>query len=302
MTRVLVTGINGFTGRYVAKKLAAQGHEVVGLVREGGVVPQQDGDDSWQTYAADLGNLERIQEVVAHAKPERVVHLAAISFVSHGDINEIYQANLIGTHNLLSALANEAPNIERVLLASSANIYGNQQGGQLGEGTVPRPSNHYGVSKLAMEHVARLMQNQLPIIVTRPFNYTGKGQSSNFIVPKIINHARMGKIDLELGNIDVARDFSDVRSVADIYARLLACPEAVGNTFNVCSGRAYALRDIISMIENLSGIRFNISVNPNFVRADEIRKLFGDPAKLESVIGQVDMPPLRDTLEWMLSE
>ena len=77
-------------------------------------------------------------------------------------------------------------------------------------------------------------------------------------------------------------------------------PDAIGKTFNVCSGRSYTLRDVISTVESLAGISFNITVNPAFVRRDEIMELFGNPGVLESVIGPVDMPPLRDTLAWML--
>lgn len=297
MAKVLVTGIAGFTGRYVARELAAQGHDIIGIVREGGITEELENGIS---HSADLSDLSALQRVIAETQPDRVVHLAAISSVAHADINAFYETNLVGTLNLLNALVSHGTRVERVLVASSANIYGNQQGGQLDEHTDPRPSNHYGASKLAMEHMARIMAGRLPIITTRPFNYTGVGQSSDFVVPKIVDHARKGRVDLELGNINVARDFSDVRDVANIYARLLDCADAVGKTFNVCSGRAYALREIIAMVEKLAGITFNISVNPAFVRSDEIVELFGNPGLLESLIGPADMAPMSDTLSWML--
>lgn len=297
MARVLITGISGFTGSYVARALAGQGHEIIGLARDDSAPELAEASE---THIADLADLAALDNLVKRTKPDRVVHLAAISFVSHSDVNEIYQANLIGTLNLLQALSRSERPVERILLVSSANVYGNRLGGRLTEAIEPLPSNHYGVSKLAMEHMARIMGSQLPLIVTRPFNYTGVGQSPNFIIPKLIGHAKRRESAIELGNIDVARDFSDVRWVADAYVRLLDSPAAIGQTFNICSGRSSALRDVIAIIEDLADIRFDISVNPAFVRSDEIMELYGSRARLESVIGAVAIPELRETLAWML--
>ncbi len=297
MARVLVTGVAGFTGRYVASALVERGHEVIGMVHDAGEkalpVPVE-------LHACDLTDIAGLENLVRETRPDRVVHLAAISFVSHSDVNEIYQANLIGTLNLLQTLARSEHPVEHVLLASSANIYGNRQDGQLSEDVQPLPSNHYGVSKLAMEHLARVMGGQVPITVTRPFNYTGVGQSPNFIIPKVVDHARRKASKIELGNIDVARDFSDVRMVADSYVRLLETPAAIGQTFNVCSGRSYALRDVIGMVEDIAGMRFEISVNPAFVRSDDIMELYGSRARLEAVVGDLPVIDLRETLAWML--
>ncbi len=296
MARVLITGIGGFTGRYVAAALKARGHQVIGMARN---VSEPAVPEAEKTLFGDLADPEGLKVLIEEARPDRVVHLAAISFVAHGDVNAIYQANLIGTLNLLQVLASSNWGRERILLASSANVYGDQDG-QLDEATLPLPANHYGVSKLAMEHVARIMGSHLPIIVARPFNYTGVGQSPNFIIPKVIDHARRGVTDIELGNIDVARDFSDVRTVADCYARLLDSPKAEGQTFNVCRGHSMPLREVISMIEELAGISFNVRTNPAFVREGEIMDLYGCRDRLDAVIGPVTMPDLRDTLRWML--
>lgn len=296
MARVLITGIGGFTGRYVAAALKARGHQVIGMARN---VSEPSVPEVEKTLFGDLADPEGLKVLIEAAKPDRVVHLAAISFVAHGDANAIYQANLIGTLNLLQVLANGKWGRERILLASSANVYGDQ-GGQLDEATMPVPANHYGVSKLAMEHVAQVLGSQLPIIIARPFNYTGVGQAPNFFIPKVIDHARRGATEIELGNIDVARDFSDVRTVAECYARLLDSPQAEGKTFNVCRGYSVPLRDVIAMIEEIAGIRFDVRTNPAFVREVEIMDLYGCRERLDTVIGPVTMPDLRDTLRWML--
>lgn len=296
MARVLITGISGFTGRYVAQALAERGQEVVGMVRsldEGGVLGASG------LVEGDLGDPESLERVIDETRPDRVVHLAAISFVAHGDSNELYRTNLLGTVNLLQALAQTSCGRNGILIASSANVYGDQ-GGQLKEDTLPLPANHYGITKFATEHVARITSTRLPIIVVRPFNYTGVGQSLNFIIPKIIDHARRGVPDIELGNIDVARDFSDVRMVAQCYARLLDCPSAIGQTFNVCRGTSTRLREVIAIIEDLAGMSFVIRTNPAFVRESEIMDLYGCRDRLTATIGQIDMLDLRDTLAWML--
>src|SRR3546814_769177 len=124
---------------------------------------EQGSQNIYKIYPADLEDRHSLQRLVADAQPDRVVHLAAISFVGHNDVNAFYTTNLIGTLNLLHALGDAEKPVERILLASSANIYGNRQGGQLSEDTAPLPSNHYGVSKLAMENVGRIMGGNLPI-------------------------------------------------------------------------------------------------------------------------------------------
>ena len=296
MTRTLVTGAAGFTGRYVVRALAGLGHEVHGIVHApDGPVP-----GIAQLHQADIADLRAMTGIVESVQPDHVVHLAAIAFVAHDDVEQIYRTNVIGTRQLLEALGRAARAPISVLLASSANIYGNARGGQLDETAPAAPANDYAVSKVAAEHVARIYSSRLPIIVSRPFNYTGRGQSESFLLPKIVAHARDQTPVMELGNLDVARDFSDVRVVADAYVRLLSTPAAVGQTFNICSGSAVSLHDVVDLVSSISGHRPEIRVNPAFVRGNEVSKLWGSPAKLESVIGPQKHFPLEETLRWML--
>lgn len=297
MTRTLITGVGGFTGRYVAALLAQRGHEVHGIVHV-------DDDETihgvHRAHQADLADLTVVSSVLAEVQPDHVVHLAGIAFVGHSDVEQIYRSNVVGTRQLLQALV-ELPVAPRsVLLASSANVYGNSHEGELDEATRLAPANDYGVSKVAMEYVASLYTSRLPLIVVRPFNYTGRGQAEQYIIPKIVAHARRRADFIELGNIEVARDFSDVRVVAQVYARLLGKAKAVGGTFNMCSGKAVTLSEVLDLVWDLSGHRFEVRVNPKFVRTNEVRVLKGSPAHLESVIGPVPSIPLADTLRWML--
>ena len=297
MTKVLITGATGFTGRYLAPKLAAAGYDVHGTAQCG---DRGDVDGIATLHSVDLTDLKAVEQVVRDVSPAKVVHLAAIAFVGHSDIAEMYRTNILGTRNLLEALASASDRPAAVLIASSANIYGNSRSGKLDESVPPSPANDYAVTKVATENLVALYHDRLPLIVTRPFNYTGIGQSTDFVIPKIVDHARRRAETIELGNLDVERDFSDVRSIADIYRRLLDCPAAIGGTFNICSGRHYSLAEVIALIEEISDHKMRIAVNPAFVRKNDVHTLYGDNARLSDTIGQLDMPPLRQTLQWML--
>lgn len=299
MARILITGASGFTGRHLVDRLSHDGHVLHGLERSNDPSARHDG---LTIHQADLLDKDAVARVIEAVQPERVVHLAAVAFVAHGDVSAMYSTNVVGTRNLLEALAAAQAQPESVVLASSANVYGNRREGELVETMPPLPANDYGVSKLAGEHLARIHADRLPIIITRPFNYTGVGQSEQFLIPKIVGHARRGERTLELGNLDVARDFSDVRSIVDAYARLLFAPAAIGQTFNLCSGVARSLREVLETIERVSGTRFDVKVNPAFVRSDEVRSLCGSRARLERAIGPVAMPEFEDTIRWMLED
>jgi nucleoside-diphosphate-sugar epimerase len=296
MTRTLVTGAAGFTGRYVVDALAGLGHEVHGIVH----APEGPVGGAAYLHQADVADLTALCGIVEAVQPDHVIHLAAIAFVAHDDVEQMYRTNLIGTRQLLEALTRAPRPPSSVLLASSANIYGNARGGQLDETTLAAPANDYAVSKVAAEHVARIYSSRLPIIVTRPFNYTGRGQSESFLLPKIVAHARNRATVIELGNLDVARDFSDVRTVADAYVRLVSSRAAIGETFNVCSGRAVSLRQVMELVSRLSGHEPEIRVNPALVRENEVSTLWGSSAKLESVISPLKHIPIDETLRWML--
>lgn len=294
--RVLITGINGFTGRYMAAEMHGAGYEVFGLTHHS---PSPSASELLTLLACDLGDGVGLNSIVEQVRPDFVVHLAGIAFVAHGDVDAIYRTNIVGTRNLLEALAQNAHQPHSILLASSANIYGNATVEPIIECTTVAPANDYAVSKLAMEYMAKLWADRLPITIVRPFNYTGVGQSLNFLLPKIADHFKRRAPVLELGNLDVVRDFSDVRSVVSSYHRLLETATA-GETFNVCSGVGHSLLEVVQMMRDITGHHPEIRVNPAFVRANEVHRLIGSRNKLDSVIGKVPAIPLQETVQWML--
>jgi nucleoside-diphosphate-sugar epimerase len=293
--KALVTGISGFTGPYLAEALARRGISVVGLAHTQTALPHVD-----RVHVVDVSNAGGVRDVVLAEKPDFVVHLAAISSVVHDNVEEIYRTNLIGTRNLLEALVSLEIKPRFVLVASSSNVYGNRNEGIMREDMTPDPVNDYSVSKVAAEMIAGMYMPRLPVCVVRPFNYTGVGQSPSFLIPKVVEHVRTRQKIIRLGNLEVARDFSDVRFVSEAYARLLHCRDAASLTVNVSSGRAYRLDEILLKVAALSGHDLKVEIDPELVRGNEVRALWGDSSLLDRLIGPIDRIPLEETLRWML--
>lgn len=289
MRRAFITGINGFTGAYVRDELLSAGYEVSGSVLHAPAAGE---------HLLDITSLEQCRRVIDAVRPSHIVHLAASSFVADDDQLDMYRVNVMGTLNLLQACADIGHRPEKIVIASSANVYGNTPG-TIDEGMAPAPVNHYGASKLAMEHLVRTWFDRLPIVITRPFNYTGCGQSERFLVPKIVASFVQKRPFIELGNLDVARDFSDVREVAYIYRALLEA-DGAGETVNVCAERPYTLQEVVEMVRKASGHELEIRVNPQFVRANEVSVLVGSAAKLRRMVPNVMPLAFGDTIEWMV--
>ena len=291
--RVLITGLQGFTGQHLSTELQSNGYEVWGL------------GDSPPTLArsvqANLLDLESLQRAILVAQPHYVIHLAGLAFVGHEQPKAFYDVNLIGTRNLLEALGPIASNLRCVLFASSANVYGNLQDGLLSESNPVNPANDYAVSKLAMEYMAKLWLPKIPLVLARPFNYTGVGQSDSFLIPKIVSHFIQKKQTIELGNMAVWREFNDVRDIAVAYRKLIeAAP--IGETVNVCSSNLVSLKEALALATELTGHSIEPMVNALFVRENEVLKLGGDATKLKRFIPEWKPRRLRETLAWMLSE
>lgn len=291
---ILVTGADGFTGRHLCALLRSQGHAVTELTEH---APSGD-----RQMRAELTDIAQVRDAVARARPERVVHLAAIAFPGHADAAAIYRVNVVGTLHLLQALSEVGAGTGGILLPSTATVYAGDASSALTEDSPLAPASHYAVSKLAMENMARLFADRLPIVVVRPFNYTGPGQREPYLVPKIVRHFAQRAPVIELGNVDSERDFLDVRTVVDTYARLLSSDAAQGRTFNLCSGAGTSVRSMIGKLEAITGHAIEVRVNPAFVRPNEPRRIVGSPERLRGAIGDLLAMPLERTLGDMLAE
>ena len=274
---VFITGITGFTGKYLSEYFIAQGYNVYGITN---LIESS----SSTIYTCDLLEKDKLAHLIEQIQPNIVIHLAAISFVGHPDSAEMYNVNVIGTQNLLEAIRQKGlKKIRKVVLASSATVYGNQQEIELSEELCPNPINHYGISKLAMEQVAKMYFNEIPILITRPFNYTAPEQNINFVIPKIA-YAFKNKLEtLELGNIDVFREYNSIHFICECYY-LLAISDYSSETVNLCSGKTYSLKEVLTQCSNLSNHKLDVKINENFIRTNEIIRLSGSPKKLNTMI------------------
>jgi nucleoside-diphosphate-sugar epimerase len=277
--KVLVTGGSGFTGGFVRRLLSEKGFIA-------------------ESLEADITDRDALFAEVDRVRPDYVLHLAALSFAGGSNVDEIYRINVGGSVNLLDALAEQAHSIKKIVLASSATVYGNVDDTVLSESLCPKPNNHYGCSKLAMEHMAQNYFDKLPLIITRPFNYTGVGHGAKFLIPKIVQAYRDKAQSLELGNLGVYREFNDVRDVSRVYLDLLLCKER-SLTVNICSGRVVSLHHILELMASIAGYKIDVTVNPLFVRRHEIVSLAGDCSGLHRVVSPSFKCSIEDTLRWM---
>ncbi len=293
--RVLITGATGFTGRVLAERLRKDGYDVVGLSHDA-TAPS--------VLNVDLCDLDRLAKLLSQINPEIVIHLAGIAAPSHDKIDEIYKSNVLGTANLFAALLAKKVEARLVVVASSAQVYAVQNAdGPLTEDFPLMPKSHYAVSKRATEDIARIYSSHFPIIITRPFNYTGPGQSQSFLVPKIVQHYAERRSEIHVGNLDLFRDISDVQRAVEAYARLISrsiAPTTVAPiTVNICSGRTVYLGDIVKIMEEISSHAVRVVTDSSFFRGDEPRVIVGSPLRLESLVGPLPNPEFRETLRRM---
>jgi GDP-6-deoxy-D-talose 4-dehydrogenase len=279
--RLFVTGGDGFTGVHLVAAARSAGYET-------------------HEYSGQLENFAELQQAVSAAQPTHVIHLAAISAVTHQDELAFYQVNVLGTQNLLRACAALSTVPHKIVMASSANIYGNASQSPVSEAASAQPVNHYAISKLASEHVAHMFRDRLSIVIARPFNYTGVGHDQRFVVPKIVDAFRKKLPSVTLGNIEVEREFNDVRFVVAAYLGLLESAPA-GTVCNICTGLHFPLKEVLRLCEKISGHALQVLQNPEFMRSNEIAQLYGDPRRLQAALPELPVYKLEETLAWMLA-
>lgn len=280
--RILITGIKGFTGRYLESKLIECGHEVIGL-------------------QSDLMDAFSLNREIKKVQPDSVVHLAGLSFVAHSNKKDFYNINIIGTYNLLNSLDSASLDLKNVLIASSSNVYGGEHKHHIREEDALNPANDYAVSKLSSEYVSKLFMDRLPIFITRPFNYTGVGQSIDFLIPKIIRHFLEKKPQITLGNTNIHREFNDVRNVVDIYSDLLMKPFS-GKIFNICTEETHSITDVINMCEKITEHKLEVKIDAKLCRNNEAIKIAGNGQYLRNYTQSGGVFNLNDTLLWMLNK
>lgn len=290
--KVLVTGSSGFVGQHFARMA-----RIAPLELDGKFV--------------DLLDSQDVEAAVAATQPDAVVHLAAQSFVpeSFRDPSETYRVNFFGTYNLLSAL--KATGFSgRVLYISSAEVYGAVPDSDLPvrENFPLKPLNPYSVSKIAAEALCYQWSQteQFEVVVARPFNHIGPGQSERFAISdfakQIVEIKRGHKEPIfHVGDIDVMRDFTDVRDVIRAYIALLASGRN-GEIYNVCSQREYSIRSLLAAMLDMASVKATIVPDESRFRASQHRRMLGSYEKLFSdTQWRLEIPmerSLRDVLDY----
>lgn len=307
---ILVTGGGGFVGRYLSDALAKAYPSARRTILY--QVAPADPLSGWESHVADLTDEEAIQATVSALDPDLVVHLAAQSSVGQvGLLGETtWRVNLGGTLALASAVARHAPK-STFFFASTAEVYGASfNAGVATEETPLRPMNAYSSSKAAAEQLLRdVLPKPTRLIVTRSFNHTGPGQDERFVLPAFA--AQIARIEaglippvLRVGNLEAERDFLDVRDVIDAYCRLIAPELDLPNrlTVNVASGRAMKIGDILHSLRALSGVAFEVEIDPARLRPSDIPTACGDSTRLRDLTGWAPMHTANDTwralLDW----
>jgi len=290
--RALITGGKGFVGQWLAAHLKDCGDEVVVVDVE-----------------TDVADGVALRKVVTDAAPEAIYHLAALTHVgeSWDNPSQVLRVNVIGTAELLAA-ARSLARPPTVLVVSSAEVYGVVTPEQLplDEATPTAPATPYAASKLAAEAVALQAWRGYgqPVIVVRPFNHIGPGQSPNFAVPalakRIVEARRSGATSLRVGTLTTRRDFTDVRDVVVAY-RLLIEHGVPGSTYNVCSGKDVAISEVADDLLALARADLELVTDPDLVRPVDVPVLQGDAGLLRAATGWVPSIPLATTLADVLA-
>jgi GDP-4-dehydro-6-deoxy-D-mannose reductase len=290
--RALITGGKGFVGHWLAAHLKDAGDEVAVIDVE-----------------TDVSDGAAVAQVVGEVAPDAIYHLAAKTHVGESWENpsEVLRVNVLGTAEVLAA-ARTLHTPPTVLVVSSAEVYGvvSPQQLPLREDTPTAPATPYAASKLAAEAVALQAWRgyRQPVIVVRPFNHIGPGQSPNFAVPalakRIVEARRAGSNSLRVGTLATRRDFTDVRDVVEAY-RLLIERGVAGTTYNVCSGRDVAISEVADHLLALAHADLSLVIDPELVRPVDVPVLRGDAGLLHAATGWEPSIPLATTLADVLA-
>ena len=290
MSRVLVTGARGFVGRYLVEHLETAGADVTGWARE----------------HVDLLDRRAVWRAMADLRPSVVYHCAGAAHVgqSFNNIADTLAANVLGTHHVLDALRNAGVSA-RVLITGSSLVY-RPSDRALREEDPTGPATPYAVSKLAQEMLGRrgIKEDRQQVLLTRPFNHTGPRQDPTYAAPTfaqqiaLIEKGRM-RPEIVVGNLDASRDLHDVRDTVRAYTTIVERGEA-GRVYNVCSGQAVKMRDVLDQLVAMSRVPVTVTVDPARYRPSDNLMLWGDRSRIERELGWKPEIPLNQTLSDLL--
>ena len=290
MSRVLVTGARGFVGRYLVEHFERTGADVTG----------------WSREQVDLLDRRAVMRAMADLRPTVVYHCAGAAHVgqSFGNVADTLAANVLGTHHVLESLRSAGISA-RILITGSSLVY-RQSDRPLKEEDPTGPATPYAVSKLAQEMLGQrgVTEDRQQVLLTRPFNHTGPRQGTTYAAPTfaqqiaLIEKGRM-RPEIVVGNLDASRDLHDVRDTIRAYTTIVERGES-GRIYNVCSGQAYRIRDVLDRLVALSRVPVKVTVDPSRYRPNDNLIVWGDRTRIERELGWRPEIPLNQTLADLL--
>jgi GDP-4-dehydro-6-deoxy-D-mannose reductase len=307
--RILVTGGGGFVGAHLIRALSRRDSAAAGMLL-GESAPSEPPPPNWTSVIANIVDGDKLDAAVASFRPDTVIHLAAQSSASRslGAAASTWSVNLTGSLHLALAVARHAPD-SVFLFASSADVYGSSfLSSPVSEDSTINPLNPYARSKAAAERVlADVLPETCRLVVARPFNHTGPGQSEDFVMPSFA--AQIARIErglqpprIETGNLAVRRDLLDVRDVVDAYIALLdAAPDLPPRTlFNIASGAPHLLSDLLEQMRTLARHDFDIVAVPERMRPNDLPLAYAKPERLRKATHWEPRIAMADTLAALL--
>ena len=291
MKKVLIIGAGGFVGSYLIKEFKKDNYEVIAC----DINKKENFDDSIKYFDIDILNKKLVDEIISETKPNYLINLAAISSVglSWSIPGKTIEVNVVGTLNILDSIKEYDPNC-KVLLIGSSEEYENKNV-PLKENDMVNANSPYGISKVTQENFAKLYKEKygLNIVCTRSFNHTGIGQMEQFVIPSFCKQVaeidktnKQGKI--YVGNLTAYRDFSDVRDIVKVYKKLLE-NETKDLIYNVGSGNAYKIEDLLNYIISLSSQDIEIVIDKEKFRPIDTPYICCDNSKIKEYFDNTDI-------------
>ncbi len=299
--RILVTGVNGFVGKHLARELSGRGHEVIGVGRNPRLSPDLR-EHVPEFYDCDLTDAEQVHTIPLD-NVAGVISLAGLASVGASfDDPDRYKRINVGVLTKLCQRMVDEKIAARVIAISTGAIYDARQSLPLTEDSkLITTGSPYAISKLKMEDAARDFHSKgLDCIIVRPFNHIGPGQETGFLVPdlyqKIISSQKNGH-ELKTGNLKTKRDYTDVRDVVKAYADLVTSDSLKHNTYNICSGMSVAGQEILDQLLKLMGVSVKVELDPALMRPSDNPDLYGSYQRLRTETGWQPKIPLQKTIE-----